>query len=283
MIRNKKINIKRYNLSFLIKPLAMLSALSPLFYVLKIYNVQNTGYIYLYTIFSVLLESVWTNCKNPHKKINLFFIIIILMTLYIAVYDDFVIFLAEKCENSGVKFGVLNSIFNTFGLTDFENLIYYTSYGGAKYINGNIVTGAIDIFIEKHNSDAVHTFLGGELLTIFILPGIVLSFKKNKKEALIITAFAMLTGDFTVYLFMLLFVYTPYYFIFLLFNFICFLIANTAEMNYGFAVHSSFFELLFYNKNLVYIFAVGIFMCAVAYYFSRLVTEKKKWYNFHGD
>lgn len=283
MLKNNKIKIKRYSLTFLIKPLVILSLLSPLFYVLKIYNVQNADYIYLYIIFSALLVSVGKNCKNSHKKINLLFIIIILMTLYIAVYDELIIFLAEKCENSGIKFGLLNSVFNTFGLSDFSNLIYYTSYGGANYLNGNIVTGAADIFKVQHNSDAVHTFLCGELLTAFVLPGISLSFKQNKKEAFIITAFAIFTGDFTVYLLMLLFAYTPYYFIYLLFSFICFLIANTAEMNYGFAVNPSFFELLFYNKNYVYIFAVGFFLCAVAYYFSRLVTERKKWYSLKDD
>jgi len=240
-------------------------------------------YIYIYALFAAVLAALWSRCNNVNKKLCLFFILVILMTLYISLYNDFVAVLAKKCENSGIKFGVIDSFFNTLGLPDLENLIYYTSYGGAKFIDGNIVTGASDIFIKMKSLNYSHVFLSGKLLSLFVLPGITLSFKNNKKEALLITALAIATGDFTVYLLMLLLVYTPYYFIYLLFNFICFLIANTAEMNYGFAVNPSIFELLFHNDNLVYIFAVGIFLCAVVYYFSRLVSEKKKWYNLHGD
>ncbi|MDE6751709.1 MAG: hypothetical protein K2J59_02925, partial [Eubacterium sp.] len=68
-----------------------------------------------------------------------------------------------------------------------------------------------------------------------------------------------------------------YYFIFLLFSFISYFIANAAMINGGFAVNSSIFELFIYCDNYIYILAVGLFLCAVSYYLSRLAKERLKW------
>ena len=275
-LKNIKLNIK-YDLSFLIKPLMILSFLSAILYGLKLLGVQQSDKIFFVFIVLGIIPFILNRVKNIHNKLSIMMVLFIFVLLYIYVYDDFLVFLANKCKNNGIIFGVLNSIFNTFGLTDFENLLYHTSYGGAKLINGKIATGAIDIFLLKSNSSEASMYLCGRYFSLFSALGIALSIKKNKKEILFITLFLFLTGNFTVYLLALLLLFTPYYFIFLLFSFVSYFISNVAMIKGGFSVNSSIFELFVYCDNYIYILAVGLFLCAVSYYISRLAKERLKW------
>ena len=276
-ILNKiKLNFKRDN-SFLLKPLMLLSVISAVSYGLKMLGVSAADKLLLVSIIVVITATLIRHIKNIYKRISVALILLIFFILYLNVYDDLIIFLATKCENSGVNFGVINSLFTTFGLTDFQDLIYYTSYGGAKYINGNIATGAVDIFLLNRSCREASMYLCGKYLSLFASLGIAFSLNKHRKAVFFITLFAFLTGNLTVYLLMLLFVFTPYYFLFLLFNFVCYFIANVAEIKSGFSVDGSILELIVYRENITYILILGIFICAVSYYFSRLVKERRKW------
>lgn len=271
----KFLNLKRkYNLSFLLQPLVILSILSVIFYVLKLNGFYNADNIMLFCSLAIIVLSFERNNKKLKYVLIFLSFIIVLFLLYICIYDEFILFLADKCKNSGIKFGFLNVFFNTLGLNDFENLIYHTSYGGSKFISGNIVTGAIDIFKTKKGMGESSIFLCGKYLSLFSAVGIVLSLKENKKEILIITTFAVLTGNLNIYLLVLLLFYTPYYFLFLLFNFVSFFISNFLNINSGFYCNGSIFEMIIQKDNLVYIFALGILICAISYYCSRLVYEK---------
>lgn len=275
-LKKLKVNLK-YDFSFLLRPLMLLSFLSAVAYGLKMIGMPNTDKIYFTAIILVLIPVVINRIRNKYNKITFAILLVIFIVLYLNTYDDLITFLAVKCKNNGVSFGVINSLFNTFGLTDFENLIYHTSYGGAKLINGRIVTGAVDIFTAKENCREGTMYLCGKYLELFTALGIAFSIRKNRKEVLFITLFTFLSGNLTPFLLMLLFVFTPYYFIFLLFAFISYFIANTAILKGGFYVNGSFFELIVYRDNIVQILAVGAFLCAVSYYFARLAKERLKW------
>lgn len=271
-----KIEFKRDN-SFLLKPLMLLSVLSVTAYGLKFIEVSFADNVMLFAVIVVIAASLINQTKSTYKCVSIVLILLITFILYINVYDDIIISLAKNCENNGVFFGVVNSVFNTFGLTDFQELIYHTSYGGMKLINGKIATGAIDIYLQNSSCREASMFLCGKYLSLFAGLGISLAIDKHRKEVLIITLFTFLTGNMTAYLLMLLFVYTPYYFIFLLFNFFCFFIPSVADIRGGFSVNGSLFELIIHRENIVFIIVLGVFICAVAYYFSRLVKEKRKW------
>lgn len=266
-----------YDFTFLLKPLMLLSVVSALTYGLKLLGVAAADKIFFTVMIVALITVTLNTINNIYKKISFVLILFIFIILYLNVYDDLIVYLAKKCEKSGVIFGVLNAVFNTFGLTDFENLIYHTAYGGSKFINGKIATGAVDIFLLKQNCREASMYLCGRYLILFAAVGIAFAINKHRKAVFFITVFAFLTGNLTVYLLMLLFVFMPYYFIFLLFSFICYFIANVAEIRGGFGVNGSILELIVYRDNIVYIFALGIFLCAVAYYLSRVAKEKRKW------
>ncbi len=275
-IKKLKFTLK-YDFSFLLKPLMLLSFLSAVTYGLKLLGVLYTDKIFFSAAVIIMIPFLLNRIHTFYNKITVMILLFIFVLLYLYVYDDLMIFLAGKCKNNGVSFGVLNALFSTFGLADFENLIYHTSYGGAKLINGSIVTGAVDIFTVKENCREGAMFLCGKFLLLFSASGISLSIKKRRKEVFFITFFTLLSGNLTVYLLMLLLVFTPYYFIFLLFSFISYFIANTAMIKGGFFANGSLFELALYRDNIVQILAVGVFLCAVAYYFSRLAKERLKW------
>lgn len=274
----KKLKLNfNYDLSYLLKPLMILSFISAINYGFKMLDIENTDKIFFICIAVTLIPIILNHINNINNKISFMLILFIIIILYLNVYDDLMVFLANKCKNNGIIFGSLNSIFNTFGITDFENMIYHTSYGGAKLINGEITTGAVDIFLQKQSAGEASIYLAGRYISVFSALGVAFSVKKHKKEMLFITAFLIISGNFTVYLLTLLLIYTPYYFIFLLFNFISYFIANVAFIKGGFAVNSSVFELLVYCDNYIYILAVGLFLCAVSYYLSRLAKERLKW------
>lgn len=274
----KKIKIEfKHDYSFLLKPLMLLSVLSIVAYGLKFIEVSFADDLMFFAVIVVITATLINHVKSVYKRISIMLILLIAFLLYINVYDDLIIFLAKKCENNGIFFGVVNSIFNTFGLTDFQELIYHTSYGGSKLINGRITTGAIDIYMLNNSSREASTYLCGKYLSLFAGLGISFAIDKHRKEVLYITFFAFLTGNMTPYLLMLLLVFTPYYFIFLLFNFFCFFIPTVADIKGGFSVNGSVLELLIHRENIVFIIVLGVFICAVSYYFSRLVKEKRKW------
>ena len=275
-LKNLKLNFK-YDLSFLIKPSMILSFLSAAAYALKLLGISQADKIFFVCLILIIAPITLNHIKTPNNKLSFIMVLFIFVILYLYVYEDLLIFLANKCKNNGVVFGFMNTIFNTFGLTDFETLIYHTSYGGAKLINGKITTGAVDIFISNHNSSEAFIFLCGRYFSLFSALGIAFSVKKHKKAILFITLFSFLSGNMTIYLLTLLLQFTQYYFIFLLFSFISYFIANAAMINGGFAVNSSIFELFIYCDNYIYILAVGLFLCAVSYYVSRLAKEKLKW------
>lgn len=274
----RKIRIEfKHDFSFLLKPLMFLSVISVVAYGLKFIEVSFADNLMFFAVIVVIAVSLINHAKSAYKRISIVLILLIAFVLYMNVYDDIIIFLAKKCENNGVFFGVLNSIFNTFGLTDFQELIYHTSYGGSKLINEKIATGAVDIYMLNNSCREASMFLCGKYLSLFAGLGISFAIDKHRKEVLFITLFTFLTGNITPYLLMLLFVFTPYYFIFLLFNFFCFFIPTVADIQGGFSVNGSLFELLIHRENIVFIIVLGFFICAVAYYFSRLVKEKRKW------
>lgn len=275
-LKNIRLSTK-YDLSFLIKPLMILSFISAVTYVLKFVGVKQADKIFFVCLILMIIPITLNHIKNVNYKLSFVLILFIFIVLYLYVYDDLLIYLANKVKNNGVIFGVLNSIFNTFGLSDFEDLIYHTSYGGAKLINGEIATGAIDIFMQKQISSETSMFLSGRYFSAFSALGIAFSIKKHKKAVLFITLFSLLTGNLTIYLLALLLLSTPYYFIFILFNFISYFIANVAFIYGGFSVNSSIFELFLCCDNYIYILAVGLFLCSVSYYFSRLAKERLKW------
>ena len=164
-LKKIKLNIN-YDFSFLLKPLMLLSFLSAVIYGLKLLGISEGDKIFFVLMILVLVPVTLNQIKTVNYKISLIMVLFVFVILYIFIYDDLLLFLAEKSRNNGVIFGVINSIFNTFGLSEFENMIFHTSFGGAKLMNGQIVTGAADIYAMNQSIDA-SIYLCGRYFSLF--------------------------------------------------------------------------------------------------------------------
>lgn len=279
-MRNKNLLLKfkkKYEFPYIYIPLIFLSILSIIMYILKFCGFEFADDLFCYAVLILMSLSYFINCNNSKQLCIAFVILIISSILYITAFDDISLFIAQKCEKNGIIFGVFNTVFNTFSIDDLENLIYHTSYGGSKFINSEIVTGAVDIYNAKKGTAESEIYLCGKYLTLFCAAGIGLSFKRNNKKILIILLAAILTGNVTPFLLLLLFNFTPYYFLHILFVFLSYFIADFAGLKSGFYCNGSIIELFVQGDNLIYILAIGFFMLSVSYYASRLVKEKLKW------
>ena len=66
--------------------------------------------------------------------------------------------------------------------SSFENMFYFKSFGSTQVINNNsIVSGAINIFKNNINSQAVITYLSGHSYLIFLIIGVFSSLIKELK------------------------------------------------------------------------------------------------------
>lgn len=274
----KKLNIKKkYDFSYLYKPLLVLSAFSVIMYILKLNGFIYADNLFLFAELTLLLSCYINHCRSFRHILISLLIAFSAMIMYISFGNSVFMFIANKCQKSGVSFGVVNMILNTFSLDDLEKLIYHTAFGGSKFINGEIVTGAVDIYNAKKGAIESATFLCGKYLSLFPIVGIALSFNKHRKEIYLIALASILTGNVSIYLIALLLNFTPLYFLLLFFTFFCYFVANVVGIRSGFFCNGSIIELFIQKDNLVYILAIGIFITAVSYYVSRLVKEKLKW------
>lgn len=71
-------------------------------------------------------------------------------------------FVSNKGNISSAMFGFVNTLLSALDFSSFENMFYYKSFGSTQVINNNsIVSGAINIFKNNINSQAVITYLSG--------------------------------------------------------------------------------------------------------------------------
>ena len=106
-------------------------------------------------------------------------------------YENALLWLLGKLGSSttvsGVVFGVLNTLLRPLSGA-FEQPVYLHSAGGTVWLNGQILTGAKNIFAAKPDRLATALFLSGKGLQLFLLPGFALTLadcgKTRSKAAL---------------------------------------------------------------------------------------------------
>lgn len=269
----KKIKLKYLNYKYINKPFLYYSSLTLLFYILMLANVQNISRL----IFSAAAVSVCCavikSTKSKCCKIIAILFFAFTLILYFCFVNSLTELIAGKCSSNSVIFGAVSAIFNTFGIYDLNNLVYFTSYGGARLINDSIVCGAVNIASALNNSSS-SLFLTGRIISLFSISGILITARGSKKVKLLLAVFMFITGIESPCLIYLLLCDLPLYFLFLLLNFAGYFISSVLSVKALFLVSPSIYEILFYSQNKIYIICFGIMFCAVSYYFSRLVKER---------
>lgn len=256
------------------KPLLILSVLSIPIYVLKFFDIENTDLIYTAFTIIIVLSALFLNVKNQ-KKVKIILIVLVLSAMiFIFCYDKIVLFLVDYSKSSPLKFSIINILFNTCGLNDYQNLIDFTGYGGSYLINEKIVCGAVNIFKNNPLSKVVSQFLTDRFLLVFSLSGFAFSLGRKNINILLIAVVALITGNYTALLLSFLFLVPVYFLLGLISSFVCSFISSVIGIKLGFYHSPSVFELLVYNDSKIYALVICVFVFCLSYYLARLVKER---------
>jgi len=272
----KKINLKNKSLNFMLNPLFLLSVLSVPVYILRLLGVENADTVYSAAVFVIVVFALFYNIGDVKKFKILFTVMLVLLIVYICFYDKLTDLLIKFSEKSAVRFGMLNTIFNTFGLYDFQNLADGTSHGGSFLINGKIVNGAVEAFKQNSFASGVSQFLTARFLLLFSLCGILLALGGKNIKICIAVLFAVLTGNYTVLLLFLAFLFPVHYLLSLIASFACSFVAAAMDLKFGFYCAPSAFELFIHNSNRIYSAVLCVFVFCISFYSASLAKEKLK-------
>lgn len=271
----KRLKLKKYDMTFIYIPVIILSALSVVTYIIRLFNVSVADNIFFVGTVLLLCFFIVCNVRSKAFKAVLVILAVSFCTVYFTVGTSFIISAAKKLPSSAASFGFFDFLFNTCSVYKFQQLVYETSCGGARIIDSQLVCGAVNIVKADPQSSAV-SYLSGKVIFIFALSGILLSDKKHFKANLLICALMLISGNPSPALILLFFNSPSVYFLALLINFFSFIITAQFDIKGAFRVSPSLFEIFYHSQNIVNVLALSAVFCAVSYLASRLVRERKK-------
>lgn len=270
----KKLKPKSVKYENIKKPILIFSASTLVFYALMLFKVPGVGRILFCAAAVTMCFSLIKSAKNKYVKIIIAVFFIAAVFVYLCLADGISAYIAGKCSSNPLIFGAVSAVLNTFGIYDVNNLVYFTSYGGARLINDSIVCGAVNI-ANAVNGGSSALYLTGRIVALFSAAGILITAKGGKKAKLLIIAIMLFSGIETPCLLFLLLCDLPLYFLFLIISFAGYFISSVLSVKAQFLVSPSLYEILLYSDNKIYIICFSVLFCAVSYYLSRLVKEKR--------
>lgn len=211
---------------YLINGRKTFKALFTLFCAFVFYSVFTQSKSYFFAVLiSLLAYYCYKNLNFVTASLLLLsstLIFAVLCTYLYDVYNNLTMgissFVSNKGNISSAMFGFVNTLLSPLDFSSFENMFYYKSFGSTQVINNNsIVSGAINIFKNNINSQAVITYLSGHSYLIFLIIGVFSSLIKElkgieKAVLCIIVASSILCGNVTIFMFFIL-LESPYLFL----------------------------------------------------------------------
>ena len=208
----------------------------------------------------------------------------VLCTYLYDVYNNLIMgicaFVSNKGNISSAMFGFVNTLLSPLDFSSFENMFYYKSFGSTQVINNNsIVSGAINIFKNNINSQAVITYLSGHSYLIFLIIGVFSSLIKElkgieKAVLCIIVASSILCGNVTIFMFFIL-LESPYLFLSLcVISSLGYFCASIVKISVGFSFGGGIIEIFINADKYVYLITLGIVFTAIGYFVTKYFYEK---------
>lgn len=271
----KKIKLKHYDMTFMYYPAILLSVISVICYIIRLFNTTAADIVFFLSTVLCLSYFIINRVSRKFFKAVLLLTALFYTAAYFFIGNSAFSLAAERLSQSVTSFSFFDCVFNTAGIFDFESLVLFSSYGGARLINGSIVSGVSNIVRANENSQLVY-YLSSRIILIFSLLGILLTERKNFKANLLLSAIMLISGNPAPALLLLLFTKPPVYFLALLINFIGSAVVSWFEIKGVFVVAPSVFEIIYHSNNLIMILAVSLLFCAASYIAVRIVTERKK-------
>lgn len=209
----------------------------------------------------------------------------VLAVVFGILYDYIFELLRALCgavKGKGALFGAINNFYNIAFSKNLEELFYHKEYSGTTLINGNLISGVVDIFKANTQNPnyAVAKFLTGKYFeNIFLTLGLFIALysrfdKKIKSAFVLIALLAVVFGDTRLFsLFILL--YNPMlYLCYLILIAISYLVSSMLDIRIGFIQNGSLFELFRYGNNYLYFILTGVVLIALTYFASSIILSK---------
>ena len=267
-------NIRFIPYEYAQKPILLYSAFSVIVYLLMLLKVNNAYKLIFIGFVICLFFCLFKRIKKKIYKIILLIFCIALLIFYFCFSEKLIFFFAEKCAKNNIAFGGVSSLLNSVGIYDLNNLIYNSSLGGARFYGGKIICGAVNIANSIKSSNSA-LYLTGRILALFSLSGVLLSSKIDRKQKFLLILFLLSSGIEAPCLLFLLLCEPALYFLFLILSFAGYLLSSILSVKAVFRFSPSVFEVIFLSDNKIYLICLCVLFCAVSYYLSRLVKERR--------
>lgn len=267
-------NIRFIPYEYAQKPILLYSAFSVIVYLLMLLKVDNAYKLIFIGFVICLFFCLFKRIKKKIYKIILLIFCIALLFFYFCFSEKLIFFIAEKCAKNNIAFGGVSSLLNSVGIYDLNNLIYNSSLGGARFYGGKIICGAVNIANSIKSSNSA-LYLTGRILALFSLSGVLLTAKADRKHKFLLILFLLSSGLEAPCLLFLLLCEPALYFLFLILSFAGYLLSSILSVKAVFRFSPSVFEAIFLSDNKIYLICLCVLFCAVSYYLSRLVKERR--------
>ena len=253
---------------------------------------------YYSLLFSVLLGVLSVLITKKSKKTFSFVILlctnILLSFSFGMLYPYLMNFLrgfSMLIGSKGYIFGVVKNIYDMAVSDKFTDLFYYSSFSQTEIINNKAVSGAVNIFLQNHDSSVVSRYLTGEyFVCIFLSIGMLFALYNKVhldiRIALILTVFtSVLTGDirlFSLFLFLLSPVLYSGFLLCVLFSYVA---ASLLKLSIGFEAMPSVIQLFKYINSPAYFFITGFVLGLLSYFTARLIILRFNisWGNYYPE
>lgn len=249
--------------------------------------VYDAGIYYLAGLLIAVLVSYLFNRYNITISMSVSIIFSItfgILSGYLFEYfENFLMTVSQVVSGKGIfsaaLFSAIDSIFTLLGVDNFRDLFFYKSYGGSQLIDGNIVTGIKDLFEAGYSGNLISSFLSGHYYLLFAVAGICVSMmnklKNPQKTVLIILLVSsVLSGNLT-YLFLFIFLESPFLFLSVLFvSVLSYVSAYLLKLGMGYMFNGGMIELIMNSDNYVYLLAGGVVFFTIGYFLFKFSYEK---------
>ena len=261
---------------YLINGRKTFKALFTLFCAFVFYSVFTQSKSYFFAVLiSLLAYYCYKNLNFVTASLLLLSSTLIFSVLCTYLYDVYNNLIMDICGFVSNK-GLLSPL----DFSSFENMFYYKSFGSTQVINNNsIVSGAINIFKNNINSQAVITYLSGHSYLIFLIIGVFSSLIKElkgieKAVLCIIVASSILCGNVTLFMFFV-FLESPYLFLSLcVISSLGYFCASIVKISVGFSFGGGIIEIFINADKYVYLITLGIVFTAIGYFVTKYFYEK---------
>ncbi len=234
-------------------------------------------------IAGIIAFKVTENMRYSFSLLSLFVSFSLFAVLLGFVYPFFENYLRALCsalKGRGALFGLFNSFWRVAVSDRLGDYFYFKGYSSTALVDGEIVSGAVNLFKVGSADSSVYRYLTGSyFVNIFITVGVFFALYKRvenelKISLIFISLCAVAAGDSRL-LALFLLIYNPLIYVSYLFAvFAAYLISALLKLSVGFEKAASLIELIRFGNSWGYLLVTGAVLGLLIYFLINFVASK---------